>query len=173
MSNAKELLKRLDEKSIHPVLWAKAQQLVEACAARGYHYYAISGYRSVEEQNALFAQGRSTKGAIVTNARGGQSAHNFGLAIDFCKDADKTRGGLQPDWNAHEYEVLAEEAKKLGLEPGLYWQFKDAPHVQLPLSSKSIKLFNVAPAPDAQDLLSLYKKGGMAAVWAKIDKEKW
>lgn len=174
MSNAKELLKRLDEKTIHPTLWAKAVQLVEACVARGSQYYAISGYRSVEEQNGLYAQGRTKPGAIVTNARGGQSAHNFGLAIDFCKDADIQRAGLQPDWNAHQYEVLAEEAKKLGLEAGLYWQFKDAPHIQLPLTAHGIKLFSAAPKPgDENNLLGLYMAGGMPAVWARIDKEKW
>lgn len=169
-----ELMKRLDAKTIHPALWALAVKLVEACLARGVQYYAISGYRSVEEQNGLYAQGRTKPGAIVTNARGGQSAHNFGVAIDFCKDADVARAGLQPDWNADSYKVLAEEAKKLGLEAGLYWQFKDAPHIQLPLTAHGIKLFSAAPKPDDDNnLLALHTKGGMAAVWARIDKEKW
>src|SRR5574343_1544593 len=34
-------------------------------------------YRSNEEQDALYAQGRTTKGKIVTNAKAGQSKHNF------------------------------------------------------------------------------------------------
>ena len=40
------------------------------------------GYRSIQEQNALYAQGRTTPGKIVTHARGGQSLHNYGKAFD-------------------------------------------------------------------------------------------
>ena len=38
--------------------------------------------RTFAEQDALYAQGRTTKGKIVTNAKGGQSIHNYGLAFD-------------------------------------------------------------------------------------------
>jgi hypothetical protein len=45
-----------------------------------------NGYRSIEEQNALYSKGRDEKGniigQIVTNAKGGSSYHNYGLAID-------------------------------------------------------------------------------------------
>ncbi|HEY3885716.1 MAG TPA: M15 family metallopeptidase [Vicinamibacterales bacterium] len=53
-----------------------------------YRYTVQQGYRSIAEQNALFAQGRNAQGqivnkaAVVTDAAGGQSPHNFGLAID-------------------------------------------------------------------------------------------
>lgn len=40
------------------------------------------GFRSVARQNELYAQGRTRPGQIVTKARGGQSAHNYGLAVD-------------------------------------------------------------------------------------------
>lgn len=43
----------------------------------------VQGLRTIEEQNILYAQGRTTPGSIVTNARGGASPHNYGLAIDF------------------------------------------------------------------------------------------
>jgi peptidoglycan LD-endopeptidase CwlK len=43
-----------------------------------------SGFRSFEEQDRLYAQGRTTAGQIVTNARGGESMHNFGVAFDYC-----------------------------------------------------------------------------------------
>ncbi|MFB4163977.1 M15 family metallopeptidase [Alteribacillus sp. JSM 102045] len=45
-------------------------------------------YRFVEEQNNLFAQGRSEHGNVVTNAEGGESYHNYGLAIDFALEND-------------------------------------------------------------------------------------
>lgn len=41
------------------------------------------GLRTIEEQNALYAQGRTKPGNKVTNAKGGSSFHNYGLAIDF------------------------------------------------------------------------------------------
>lgn len=49
--------------------------------------------RTFAEQDALFAQGRTKAGKIITRARGGQSYHNFGLAIDFCLLIDKNN-----DW---------------------------------------------------------------------------
>jgi peptidoglycan L-alanyl-D-glutamate endopeptidase CwlK len=104
-------------------------------------------------------------GGKVTNARGGQSYHNFGIAADFALDKDAARDGLQPDWSFESYRVLAEEAKAIGLEPGFYWKsFPDAPHCQLPLSRVGLKL---------QDLSALYSKGGMPLVWAALDKYNW
>ena len=42
----------------------------------------ISGSRTYAEQNVIDAQGRTTPGKIVSNAKGGQSLHNFGIAWD-------------------------------------------------------------------------------------------
>jgi peptidoglycan L-alanyl-D-glutamate endopeptidase CwlK len=140
------------------------QKLVENCRFRGVEYWATSGYRSVEEQDRLYAQGRTTPGEIVTKARGGQSNHNFSVACDLTFDKDIARDGLQPDWQVQEYKVLAEEAQKLGLEAGYYWKFQDAPHVQLPLEKAGIKL---------ADLQSAYKNGGMNAVRNLLDKHRW
>ena len=39
-------------------------------------------YRSPEEQDALYAQGRTKKGAKVTNSKAWQSSHQYGFAID-------------------------------------------------------------------------------------------
>lgn len=38
--------------------------------------------RTISEQNELYAQGRTKPGKVVTFAKGGQSMHNYGLAID-------------------------------------------------------------------------------------------
>ena len=43
----------------------------------------IQGLRSFAESNALYAQGRTSPGPIVTKAAAGQSYHNYGLAFDF------------------------------------------------------------------------------------------
>jgi len=41
------------------------------------------GRRTMEEQAALYAKGRTSKGKIVTKARPGESFHNHGLAFDW------------------------------------------------------------------------------------------
>ncbi len=66
--------RKLDDlrKDIHDM----AIKHVAACAAEGIYLLIYCTYRSDEEQEAEFAKGRTKPGAIVTNARGGQSKHN-------------------------------------------------------------------------------------------------
>src|SRR5215831_19476832 len=56
--------------------------LVTKAAANGITIKVISDLRTYEEQNDLYAQGRTKSGKIVSNARGGYSNHNFGVAFD-------------------------------------------------------------------------------------------
>ena len=84
------------------------------------------GYRSFAEQNRLYAQGRTTHGRIVTNARGGQSYHNYGLAFDVV-----IMQNGQPVWKPLPANVGA-MGTNLGFEWGGNWQsFKDYPHFQM------------------------------------------
>lgn len=53
----------------------------------------VQGLRTFEEQNHLYAQGRTIPGNRVTNSKGGQSYHNYGLAIDFVLLYDKDKNG--------------------------------------------------------------------------------
>jgi peptidoglycan L-alanyl-D-glutamate endopeptidase CwlK len=87
--------------------------------------------RTVAEQNKLYAQGRTTKGPIVTRARGLQSAHNYfpSYAIDVSfKKADGTL-----DWSEHWYKEFAPlMTKHEDVEWGGSWPtFKDLPHFQV------------------------------------------
>ena len=66
-----------------PPVRARARAFLDACAAAGIDVLITSTLRDVEAQNALYAQGRTAPGKIVTNARGGDSWHNWGCAIDF------------------------------------------------------------------------------------------
>lgn len=122
---------------LHPVVREKADQLVAEAAAAGIAIYITDDFRSEEEQNVLFEQGRSTRGPIVTHARGGESYHNYGLAIDFALQTEKGQviwdleydgnGSGESDW----LEVVA-IAKRLGFEWGGDWEgFKDYPHLQM------------------------------------------
>jgi len=58
---------------------ARAQPIL---AKHGATAEVLSGLRSYQQQAALYAQGRTKPGKIVTNARPGSSWHNYGLAID-------------------------------------------------------------------------------------------
>lgn len=58
------------------------RRLNAAAAADGLTVKIISGHRTWEEQDALYAQGRTKPGNKVTNARGGQSNHNYAIAVD-------------------------------------------------------------------------------------------
>lgn len=103
-----------------------AEKLIETAVAQGINVKVISGTRTYAEQDALYAQGRSKPGQIVTKARGGYSWHNFGLAFDigiFSEDGKKYYG------ESKSYAVCGRIGETLGLEWGGSWAgFKDEPH---------------------------------------------
>ena len=160
---AKEILARIDQTRIYPPFLERVVAGLEQMIARGEEFWATSGMRTFEQQDALYAQGRTKPGKICTKAPGGFSAHQYGAAVDFCRDADLVKPGLQPDYNRVRYTVLAEEMELVGLEAGLRWvSISDAPHVQIPL-----KLNNITWPM----LVSVHKTGGLAAVWQIFDRE--
>jgi peptidoglycan L-alanyl-D-glutamate endopeptidase CwlK len=161
-----ELLGRINTRLLYPPFAVKLAALADRCEVNGWRYYATNGLRTVEEQDKLYSYGRTDMSRdIVTKARGGYSAHQYGVACDLCHDKDLAKPGLQPDYDKASYEVLAVEAAALGLEAGLRWaSFPDAPHVQLPLKRHGLGW----PA-----LLDAYRKGGMSSVWRIFDRYQW
>lgn len=125
---------------LHPYVKQKTEELIRNANARltNHKMMITQAFRSKAEQDALYAQGRTKPGAIVTNAKGGTSMHNFGLAIDFClvtPDGKRTvwdvKGDFDKDGVADWMEVV-EEAKKLGFTWGGDWtSFVDMPHFQM------------------------------------------
>jgi peptidoglycan L-alanyl-D-glutamate endopeptidase CwlK len=110
-----------------PQVQPLARALVESAAAIGIAIKIISGTRTYEEQNALYEQGRSKSGRIVTNARGGYSNHNFGIAFDI----GVFEGGRYLD-ESPAYKAVGAIGLKLGLEWGGNWKtIQDEPHFQL------------------------------------------
>jgi peptidoglycan L-alanyl-D-glutamate endopeptidase CwlK len=91
--------------------------------------------RTFAEQDALFAQGRTKPGGVVTNAKGGLSMHNYGLAVDIVLILDgKTaswdvKGDFDGDGKSDWMEVVT-IFKQHGWEWGGDWKFYDAPHFQ-------------------------------------------
>ena len=87
----------------------------------------ISGTRTQAEQDALYAQGRTTGGEIVTNARGGYSNHNFGIAFDIGVFSGNRYLPESPL-----YKAVGALGMELGLEWGGNWtSIVDQPHFQL------------------------------------------
>lgn len=97
-------------------------------------YVMIGGTRTYAEQNALYAKGRTAPGPVVTNARGGYSNHNFGVAGDFGAFAgsnylDSTNGALAS--KIHKSVAAWVKANLPQIEWGGDWtSFRDEPHFQ-------------------------------------------
>lgn len=108
-------------------------QAVAIAGSMGYVYKMISGSRTYAQQNALYAKGRSKPGPKVTNARGGQSNHNFGHAVDYgVFKGDKYMDSVDPKAAHKVHAAVAQAASKHGIEWGGNWRsFKDTPHFQV------------------------------------------
>ncbi len=93
----------------------------------------VSGLRTAAEQNALYAQGRSVKGHIVTNARAGFSMHNYGLAADIVPYTTGEGGALNWVSTTPQFQRMVGAMKAQGLEWGGDWKgsLGDFDHFQL------------------------------------------
>jgi peptidoglycan LD-endopeptidase CwlK len=122
----------LADARLHPELRARVERLLAAIAILGHPIRVTSGYRTVEEQAALYAQGRTTPGAIVTRVDGRRtlSQHQRGRAVD-CAFVDGL-GAVTWDDRAP-WELYGRMAQAVGLVWGGAWKsFQDRPHVELP-----------------------------------------
>lgn len=113
--------------SLHPQVAPYARSLVQRAATAGIEIKIIGGTRTYAEQDALFAQGRTKPGRRVTNAKGGESNHNFGIAFDIGVFDGRAYLGESPS-----YDVVGALGMDLGLEWGGEWStIVDKPHFQL------------------------------------------
>lgn len=113
--------------TLHERVRPYARALVHAARAQGITIKVTSGLRTYAEQDALFAQGRTGPGKIVTGARGGYSNHNFGTAFDVT-----IFKGAEPVWESPAYKAVGALGRGLGLEWGGDWKsLVDEPHFQL------------------------------------------
>lgn len=99
------------------------------CNLLNERWQPYSGFRSCEEQDKLYQQGIDDPKKFVTNARGGESAHNFGCATDWTIFENG-----QPKW-LHKEDVLWEEYQTAVWKTGLKWggdfKSKDVDHNEL------------------------------------------
>ena len=119
---------------VHPDLVAAVSGLIDEMAALGHPMMVAQGLRTTRQQQLLYAQGRTAKGPIVTNANGVTSKSNhqakddgYGHAVDLCfVDAE-------PFADHHPWTEMGLRAEVRGLKWGGRWtKFPDRPHVELP-----------------------------------------
>lgn len=79
-----KLLQKAENKlqDVHEIVQEKAYELIGQAYKESIFVSITEGFRSIEHQHKLYSQGRATPGSIVTNAKGGYSYHNYGLAFD-------------------------------------------------------------------------------------------
>lgn len=141
---------------IHPDLVKKMKKLKKKCKKKGIFINYSEGFRTVDEQNELYAQGRTKPGHIVTNARGSSysSQHQWGIAVDFYLNMDVDGDGDKKDDafnNSTElFNKVGRIAKGLGLSWGGDWvSIKDNPHLYLPdWGSTTVTLKKIYGNPD-------------------------
>lgn len=100
----------------------------------------VSGFRSFERQAAIYAQGRTLPGNVVTNANAGESAHNYGCATDWTY-FKSIRGKMTPTWPDPRDPIWNEYGKVIE-SIGLKWgkSFRDYPHNELNLSVSWVRI---------------------------------
>lgn len=112
---------------LHPTVQELCINFIGACHAQGIDVLITSTYRDIESQNALYAQGRTAPGNKVTNAKGGQSFHNYRVAFDFVPIVNG-----KASWNDLK---LFTRCGEIGESIGLVWagrwiKFKEMAHCQ-------------------------------------------
>ena len=121
--------------SMHPKVRWEVLHLFKKCFDKGLRLRVVQGYRTFAEQDALYAQGRTKPGPIVTKAKGGLSNHNYGLSFDFCllKTDGSITWSLSEDLNHDgnkDWMQVVEIFKANGFEWGGDWKFTDNPHIE-------------------------------------------
>ncbi len=87
----------------------------------------VQGGRTFAEQQAIYDQGRTKPGKIVSNAVPGSSYHNYGLAIDL---GHLINNGTEIDWH-FEYDQLLKYMPHDMTWGGNFHSIKDYPHFEL------------------------------------------
>lgn len=138
---------------LHPDVMPLCVRFIAACREHGIDILVTCTYRSMAEQDALYAKGRTAPGRIVTNARGGYSLHNVTLADGTpaarAFDVVPLRAG-KPVWGTSGDGIddnpadddkddleLWQRVGAIGEACGLEWAgrwrtFREFPHFQLP-----------------------------------------
>lgn len=118
-------------RDLNPIVAAKAIAFIDRCKAEGIEVVVTSTYRDNASQDALYAQGRTKPGPKVTNAKAGQSWHNWRAAFDIVpiRNGKAVWGTTGEDLKL--WQKLGDIGKECGLEWAGDWKtFREFPHFQ-------------------------------------------
>ncbi|MET3505649.1 peptidoglycan-binding protein [Halalkalibacter oceani] len=157
--------------NVHPYIAERALEVVRKSYAEGIYVQITHGYRSIQEQDALYAQGRTTSGNIVTNARGGYSYHNFGLAVDFVVLDSNGAANWTVDSRWKRVGAIGES---LSLEWGGNWSnFRDYPHLQYTFGLTTAQLRAGHRPPNTSGIINISPNtSGQIKLGSRGDKVK-
>lgn len=146
-------------KLLHPKLREEVTNIYdEICTALTGKAVCRFAYtlRTFAEQDGIYAQGRTKPGKIVTKAKGGQSYHNYGLAVDIVLIIN----GKEASWDTlkdfdgdgiADWSEIVSIFKRYGWEYGGDWHFKDYPHFQKTLGKSIMELLALYNAKKVDD----------------------
>lgn len=123
--------KRLSVEGMDKDVARLTREVIEEMHKKGIYVGVAQAFRSKAEQDGLYAQGRTRPGKIVTYAKGGQSNHNYGVAVDLFQ---YSRNGEEAIWKTDSnFLKITAAMKEKGFKWGGDWTggFKDYPHFEL------------------------------------------
>lgn len=125
---------------LHPELVAKVARVLDVMARANRPMKVVQGVRTVEEQQALYARGRTTKGPRVTNADGIKARSRHQVQADgFGHAVDCAFVGPEPFAEDQPWLLYGTVAKDQGLIWGGDWSsFPDRPHIELPINQPQV-----------------------------------
>lgn len=174
---------RVNKQHLHPGLLRVIERTLELLEKAGHPFKVYSGLRTFDEQDRLYAQGRTKPGHIVTKTRGGRSMHNYGLAVDMApynlitKDPtdlwwpspdEKKNSPWEALANAIEVaarEVDAKDPDGLEYEWGGRWRFRDVPHCQVRTTLRELRAGLYPPCSDVEWLVEAHKTFLFGGEW--------
>lgn len=129
---------------LDPEAMTVCERHMALCSQAGITLIITSTYRDYEEQDELYAQGRTTPGKVVTHAQAGQSYHNFKTAWDCVPLKDG-----KADWNVEDpvFQQMITLGRQAGAEAGYDWSEnkRDPDHFQVrPLNIQNVVEAKVA-----------------------------
>lgn len=143
--------RRID--TLHPLIRTKVKEfIIRAKKELGIKLRITSALRTWEEQTRLYNKGRSSPGKQVTNAKAGESYHNFGLAFDVVEIKNGKAIWKNSNWNK-----IGMLGKSMGFEWGGDWVTRvDKPHFQIRFGMHH------------KTLAQLYKSGQREGIYIKL-----
>jgi peptidoglycan L-alanyl-D-glutamate endopeptidase CwlK len=152
-----------DKTLLCPVFVRRLMEFERLLAIDHLPFFLYEAYRTFEQSDEYYAQGRTKPGSIITNAKGGDSMHNYGLASDYVLDGQLEKPGIQWSWETkgilhNSWTQMGAVAETCGLVWGGNWKkFPDLPHVEMPgLTLSEIKEL-YRQNPDVKAIWTHYK----------------